>query len=124
LAENLNEIVRQGIYYDRFEIQNTKWLWFVSNMVTAMDNDKILCGCFGKYPTFVAGILNSARRMHFFVLCNEELNYENYIEKCIGDKDCNVCYKSHTIHYSQLSCQSETIIISFEATLFPNYRPK
>ena len=42
-------------------------------MVTAVDNDKTLCGCFGMNPSFVAGILNSARRTHFFVLCNEEL---------------------------------------------------
>jgi len=46
LCEGLNKIVGQGIYYDRFEIPNTKWLWFVSNMVTAMNNDEILCCCF------------------------------------------------------------------------------
>jgi len=99
LCEDLIEIVGQGIYYDRFEIQNTKWLWFINDMVTAMNDDKTLCGCFGMYPSFVAGILNSARRIHFFVRCNEELNYENYIERGIGDKECSVCYKSHTGHY-------------------------
>jgi len=88
-------------------------------MVTAMNNDKTLCGCFGMHPSFVAGILNSARRVHFFVLCNEELKYVNYIEKCIDDKECSVCYMSHTGHYFQLSYQSETIFISFEARLFP-----
>jgi len=36
------------------------------------------------YPSFVAGILNSARRIHFFVLCSEELNDDNYIVKYIG----------------------------------------
>ena len=60
-----------------------------------MNNDKTLCGCFGMYPSFVAGILNSARRIKFFVLSYEELDYENYIEKRIGDKECSVCYKSH-----------------------------
>jgi len=58
------------------------------------------------YASFVAGITNSARRIQFLVLCNEELNYENYIEKCIGDKECSVCYKSHTGHYFQLTYQS------------------
>jgi len=119
LCEDLNEIFGQGIYYDTFEIQNTKWLWFVSNMFTAMNNDKILCGCFGMYPSFVAGILNSARRIQFVVLCNEELNYENHIEKCIGGKECSVCYKSHTGHYYQLSYQGERVFITFEARLFP-----
>jgi len=35
LFEDLNKIAGRGIYYDTFEIQNTKWLWFVSNMITA-----------------------------------------------------------------------------------------
>ena len=90
LCEDLNKIAGREIYYDRFEIQNTKWLWFVSNMITALNNNKILCGCFGMYPRFVAGILNTAKRIHFFVLCNEELNYEDYIENCISDKECSV----------------------------------
>ena len=33
LCEDLNKIAGRGIYYDRFEIQNKKWLWFVSNIV-------------------------------------------------------------------------------------------
>jgi len=33
-------------------------------MVTAMNNDKA-CGCIGMYPSFVAGILNSSRRIDF-----------------------------------------------------------
>jgi len=63
-------------------------------MFTALNSGKILCGCFGMYPTFVAGILNRAKGIHFFVLCNEDFNYEDYIEKCIGGKECSVCYKS------------------------------
>jgi len=47
------------------------------------------------YPIIVAGILNRARRIHFFVLCDDEVNYEYYVEKCIGDKECSVSYKSH-----------------------------
>jgi len=68
---------------------------------------------------FLARILNLARRIHFFVLCNEELNYKNYIEKCIGDKECSVCFKSHTGHFFQISYQNETILILFEVRLFP-----
>jgi len=74
---------------------------------------------FGMYPSFVAGVLNWARRIHFFVLCNEKLNYEKYFEKCVGDKECSVCYKSHTTYYFQLSYQNKTIFISYEARLFP-----
>jgi len=50
LCKDLNEIVRQGIYYDTFKIQNTKWLWFVNDIVSALNNDKLLCGSFGFYP--------------------------------------------------------------------------
>jgi len=80
LCEDLNEIVGQGIYYNKLEIQNTKRFGFVSNMVTAMSNNKILCGCFGMYPRFVTGILKTARRIHYFVLCNAELNCENCMQ--------------------------------------------
>jgi len=74
LCEDLNEIVGKGIYYDRFEIQNTKWQYGYSHKI-----DKTLCACFGIYPSLVAGILNSARRINYFELCNEELNYENIL---------------------------------------------
>ena len=78
LWEDLNEIVSQGTYHDAIEILNKKWLCFVKNMVTAISNDKAICGCFGLHPSFVAGILNSAKHIHFYVLCSEKLNYEYY----------------------------------------------
>jgi len=94
LCEDRNKIAGQGIYYDRFEIQNTKLLCFVSNMITALNNNKIFFGCFGMYQSFVAGILYTAKQIHLFMLCNEELNYEGYIENCFGDKGCSVPCKS------------------------------
>ena len=60
LCKDLNKIAGRVIYYDIFEIQNTEWLWFISNTITTLNNDKIFCGCFGMYPSFVAGILNTA----------------------------------------------------------------
>jgi len=39
LCEDLNNVVGQRIYYDTFEIENTKWFWFLSNMYTAMKNE-------------------------------------------------------------------------------------
>jgi hypothetical protein len=119
LCEDLNEVVGQGIYYDTFAVRNTKWLWLVSNIVTAINNDETIRGCFGRYASFVAGILNSVKRINFYVLCGEQLNYENYIEKCIGDEECSVSYKSHTGNYFRLSFQGVTICICFEERLFP-----
>ena len=63
LCEDLN-IVGQGIWYDTFQVQNTEWLWLVNNIVTTMNSDKV-CGCFGLYPSYVAGILNSVKEIHF-----------------------------------------------------------
>ena len=84
LCEDLNEIIGQGTYYDTFEIQNTRWLWFIHNMITAINNDKAICGCFGLYPSFVGGILNSTKQIHFYVLCSEKLNHEYYINQCLA----------------------------------------
>jgi hypothetical protein len=55
------------------------------------------------YPRFVAGIPNTAKLVYFCVLCNEELNYEDYIEKCIGDKECSVSYKSDSGFFNIVS---------------------
>jgi len=51
-----------------------------------MNSDKVLCASFGLYPSYVAGILNSVKEIHFYVLCSENLNYADYIEKCIAGK--------------------------------------
>jgi hypothetical protein len=72
LCEELNNILRESIWYDNFKIQNTKWLWLV-NDVEAINSNKVLCGSFGLYPSFVAGILNSVKEINFYVLCNKKL---------------------------------------------------
>jgi hypothetical protein len=41
------------------------------------------------------------------MLCNEKVNYEDYIEKCIGDKECSVCYLSETGRLFQMWYQGE-----------------
>jgi hypothetical protein len=66
----------------------------------------------------VAGILNTAKRIHFFVLCNEELNCEDYIEKCIVTK--SAVFVTSQIHYVVIiSYQGGSISIYFETRLFP-----
>jgi len=86
LCEDLNNIVGQGVWYDTFQVKNKKRLWLVNDIVTTMNSDKVLCGSFGLHPTYAAGILNSVKETHFYVLCSEKLNYEDYIEKCIAGK--------------------------------------
>ena len=76
------------------------------------------------YPSFVVGILNSARRINFFVLCNEELNYENYIEKCIGVKSV-VFVTSHIQDIiSNYHIKARQFLFRLKQDYFQNYRPK
>jgi len=69
LCEDLNTIVGQGIWYDTFQVQNTKWLLLVNDTVTAINSDNVLCGTYGLQPSYVAGTLNSVKQILFYVLC-------------------------------------------------------
>ena len=89
----------------------------VDNIEVAMNNDKIFCGCFGLFPSYVAGILNSVKEINFHVLCNERFNYTDYIEQCISGKECTISFKFNKGDYFRLSFGSKTIVISFEARL-------
>jgi len=91
--------VGNGIWYDTFQVQNTEWLWLVNNIVTALNSDKVLWGCFGLYPSYVAGILNSVKEIHFYVLSSKKLHYGEYIEKCIAGNKCSVSYTKHTFSF-------------------------
>ena len=74
LCEDLNNIVGQGVCYDTFQVQNTKWLRLVNNIVSALNSDNVLCDSFGLYPSYVSGILNSVNETHSNVLCNRRIN--------------------------------------------------
>jgi len=126
LCEELNNTIGHGIWYDTFQVRNTKWLWLVNGIATMMNSDKVLCGSFGLYPCYVAGILKSVEGIHFYVLCNEKLNYADYVEKCIADRECiltNLLELKLTFVKEQnfrFEFDGETITISFEARKFPN----
>jgi len=83
-------------------------------MITAKNNNKAICGCFGVYPSFVAGILNSTKQIHFCVLCSEKLNYEYYVKKCIGNRESKITYKCDSEYFYTLSSQGDTIFIMFK----------
>jgi len=68
LCEDLNKIHGRVIYFHRFKIQYTKLLWFVSNMFTALNNYKILCRCFGIYPSLEPGF--SVQQNESISLCS------------------------------------------------------
>jgi len=117
--EDLNNIVGQGIWYNTFQVQNTEWLWWMNNIVINLNSDNMLSGSFGLYPSYVAGILNSVKEIHFYVLFNKQVDYAECIEKYIVGKVCSVSYKSHTAYYFHFSSSSgNTVTISFKGIRF------
>jgi len=44
----------------------------VNNIVTTMNSDNMFCGCFGLFPSYIAGILNSVKQSDFYVLYKKE----------------------------------------------------
>jgi hypothetical protein len=61
LCEYLNTVVGQGIWYDTFQVQNTKLLLLVNN-VTTINSDNVYCGSYKLYPSYVCEILNSINK--------------------------------------------------------------
>jgi len=41
LCKDLNTIVGQGIWYETFQVQNTKWLWVVKEILTSLNSDSV-----------------------------------------------------------------------------------
>ena len=78
LCDNLCTFVGLGIWYDTFSIQKTKWLCFLNDIALALKNDNLLCGSFGLYPCYVAGILHSVKEINFFALCTKKVDYIQY----------------------------------------------
>jgi hypothetical protein len=99
------------IWHDTFNIQNAKWLWFVNDIVAVINNDESLCGCFGLYPNYVAGILNSVEEINFYVLCNKRVNYVDLHEKIISGKKCT--FKKFPEDCFELQYGKETVLIEF-----------
>jgi hypothetical protein len=76
-----------------------------------MNRDTVLCGCFGLYPCYVAGILTSVKSIEIYVVCSEKLHYSHYIQQCVEGKDYTITDTGDDflIYY-----HSEIIYISFE----------
>ena len=117
LCEDLNNIVGHSTWYDTVEVQNTECLWLVNDIVTTIKSDKVLCGCLGLYPSYVAGILNSVKEIHFYVLCSKKLHYGEYIEKDTAGNKCSVPYTKHKTYFLLVS-GGDKIALSFTARKF------
>ena len=51
LGKTLDHIVGASILYDTFTAQNSKWLWIVNDIISAINNDKLLYGVFQAKPS-------------------------------------------------------------------------
>ena len=73
----------------------------------------------------MAGILNSVKEIHFYVLYCDKLIYANYVEKCIAGKECtskfptDYDFKLLMEHRFQLTFGGETVTISIQVRQFP-----
>lgn len=111
LCEDLNNIVGLGLWYDEYKVRNTQWLQLVSDIVMAMNSDTVLCGCFGLYPSYTAGILNSVKCINFYVVCTERPNYGLYIRQCVEGKNYTIIDTGNNL---LITHNNEFIFISFE----------
>ena len=121
-ASELNSIVGLIVCYDTFQIKNSDWLWLISDIVATINRDNILCGSFGLYASYAAGILNWVEKIHLYLVCSEQLNYENYIKKYTAGQECCISYKVHTGCYFKLSSGGK-IIASFETSIIHGLLP-
>jgi hypothetical protein len=75
---------------------------------------------FGCYPSYVFGILNSVKHIHFYVLCKKRINYTEYIKNILRKM---YTFKLRTINYFVLTSGKEKVLISFQSTCFRKMLP-
>ena len=92
----------------------------VNDIVTTTNSDNMLCGSFGLFPSYVAGILNSVKEINFYALCNKRLRCASFLEKCVAGKECT--FKLSTGNYFVLTSGKE-VVISFESRFFGGKLP-
>jgi hypothetical protein len=91
----------------------------VNNIVTTLNNN-VLSATFGRYPSYVVGILNSEEHIHFYVLCNKHINYTEYIKNILRKK---YTFKLCTNNNFVLTSGKEKVVISFQSIFFSKKLP-
>jgi hypothetical protein len=79
-----------------------------------MNSDTVLCGCFGLYTNYTAGILKSVKCINFYVVCTEKLNYGHYIKQCVEGKNYAFSDAGNNL---LISYDNEFIFVSFETRI-------
>jgi hypothetical protein len=114
LCEDLNTIIEKA--FVRY-VLNSKYSVFMAGkwFITTINIGNVLCGTFGLYPGYVAGILNSVKEIIFYVLCNKHIRYGIHIRTCIAGRECTS--KLVARNSFLLPSVSDTVLLSFEARL-------
>jgi hypothetical protein len=68
------------------------------------------------------GILKYVEEINFYVLCNDELTYSEYIEKAISSEPCTICVSGEK-EYFTLSSGGETVLLKFETRMMEGKLP-
>jgi hypothetical protein len=117
LCNNVNNTIVIGNWYDTYQVQNTKWLWLVNNVVAVLNSYNMHCGCIGQYASYVAGILNLVKEINFcfFVI-------KGYIAqttlKCMFNTQCSISFKSHTNNHFVLTTGEEGLLQHFNQDFY------
>ena len=105
VCTRLNELIEVGSWFDPFKVQNTMWLPVVEKILMNLNSEQVISAVVGLYPSYAAGILKHVVEINFYVLSNDYLTYENYIEKVASSEPCIVsvmCEKDHfTLSYGE-----------------------
>jgi hypothetical protein len=88
----------------------------VNNIVTTLNSNNVLGATFERYPSYVAGILNSVKHIYFYVMCNKHINYTNVLRK-------KYTFKIRTNNYFVLTSGKEKVVISFKSNFFSKKLP-
>jgi hypothetical protein len=91
VCTRLTDLIGFDTWFDSFAVQNTMWLSLVKKILVTINTDRVKCLVCGIYPSYVVGILKHAVEINFYVLCNDELTYSEYVEKAISSELCINC---------------------------------
>ncbi len=116
VCTRLNELIGVDSWFDSFTVQNTMWLPVVEKIVTNLNSERMVCACVGLYPAYVAGILKQAVEINFYVLSNDYLTYENYIENVVSSEQCIVCAVCENDNFT-LSLGEQSVLLKFETRI-------
>ena len=121
VCTRLDDLIGVGSWFDSFTVQNTMWLSLVEKILVTLKSEKVISAVFGLYPSYVACILKHVE-INFYVLSNDYLTYEDYIEKVSSSEQC-INSVSGEIDYFTLPSGEETVILKFETRIMEGKLP-